>query len=167
MLRALSRASGTGFALVGLAMTVLHLAVFRLLATRSVAEVANVGAFVIATQVNFAISYYWTWSSRRLVGEETARSVARRAIVFNGSAALGFGVNAAVFSTAYRLLGTSPMASALVGTVVSAAASFFLSSRVVFRRPRLLDDGVPVLAPTLAGPVPQLALGGPAGGQRA
>ena len=148
------------FALVGLAMTVLHLAIFRTLSQWTVAEVANVGAFAVVTQVNFAVSYYWTWSSRRLVGAETVRSVLRRAVVFNGSAVLGFCVNAAVFSLAYRGLGTSSMTSAVVATVASAAASFLLSSRVVFARPRLVDpdpDTVPVLPPIPAFPLPSSA----------
>lgn len=153
MLSALGRATVARFAVVGLAVTGLHLALFALLSRWTVAELANVVAFVVATQVNFAVSYYWTWSSRRLVGEETLRSVLRRAAVFNGSAALGFGVNAAVFSMAYRVVGMPSMASALVATVVSAAASFVLSSRVVFTAPAQTTDVVPVLPPTLAGSV--------------
>jgi putative flippase GtrA len=157
MLRTFRRASGLRFVAVGLAMTVLHLAVFRLVSAWVIAEIANVVAFLVVTQVNFVVSYYWTWSDRR-VGKETARSVLRRAVVFNGSAALGFGVNAAVFSMAYRGAGSSPMVSALVATVVSAAASFLLSSRVVFVRPSMpAADRAPVLPPALGIPVAQFA----------
>ncbi len=143
MLRALCRAQTTRFAVVGLAMTALHLAVFQLVLPVTVAEVANVVAFLTATQVNFALSYFWTWSARRPVGQETVGYVLRRALLFNGSAALGFGVNAAVFSTAHRLAGLGPTASALVATVASAAASFLLSSRVVFARRSVLAAADP------------------------
>lgn len=154
----LQRAASVRFALVGAAVTVLHLALFTALSGRLVAELANLVAFVLATQVNFAVSYYWTWSARRVRGAETVRSVLRRAVLFNGSAALGFGLNAAVFSMVYRVAGLPSLASALVATVVSAAASFVLSSRVVFRRPVPVDaDVVPVLPPTLAAPLTPLS----------
>lgn len=130
LLQALWRAQIARFALVGLAMTALHLLVFRLVLPWSVPEAANVIAFLTATQVNFALSYFWTWSARRPVGQETIRSVLRRALLFNGSAALGFGVNAVVFSAAHRVAGLGPTASALTATVVSAAASFLLSDLV-------------------------------------
>jgi putative flippase GtrA len=139
MLRVLLRARTARFAVVGLAMTALHLAVFQIVLPVSLPEVANVVAFLVATQVNFGFSYLWTWSSRRPVGRETVSSVFRRALLFNGSAALGFGVNAAVFSTAHRLIALAPLASAIVATAASAAATFLLSSRVVFARRPVLD----------------------------
>jgi putative flippase GtrA len=138
MLRALWRAQTARFAVVGLVVTALHLVVFRLVLPWSVPEVANVIAFLVATQVNFALSYSWTWSARRPVGSETVGSVLRRALLFNGSAALGFGVNAVVFSAAHRLVGLGPMHSAVVATVASAAANFLLSSRFVFARREVL-----------------------------
>jgi len=155
LLSALSQSSLSRFAFVGLVVTALHLAMFSLLSQVTVAELANVVAFVLATQVNFAVSYYWTWSSRRLPGQEKVRAIVHRALVFNGTAALGFGLNAAVFSMAYRVVGVPSLASALIATVGSAAASFVLSSRLVFRRPPVPDDAdvVPVLPPTLAAPL--------------
>ena len=139
MLFALRRIDGARFIVVGMAMTVLHLAVFRLVVPWSIPEVANVVAFLVATQVNFALSYFWTWSSRRPLGQETVGYVLRRGVLFNGSALLGFGINAAVFSAAYRIAGAPPMVSAVAATAVSAAASFLISSRVVFARRPLLD----------------------------
>jgi putative flippase GtrA len=139
MTHALRRIDGARFIVVGLAMTALHLAVFRLVVPWSIPEVANVVAFLVATQVNFACSYFWTWSSRRPIGHETVGYVLRRGVLFNGSALLGFGINAAVFSAAYRIAGAPPMVSAVVATAVSAAASFLISSRVVFARRPLLD----------------------------
>src|SRR4028119_2218574 len=151
------------FAVVGLAMTALHLVIFTLVLPWSVPETANVVAFLTAPQVNFALSYSWTWSSRRPPGRETVGYVIRRAFLFNGSALLGFSLNAVVFSTAYRIVGMPPLGgargaparcgltagvfppacrivgmprlgSAVVATAASAAASFLLSSRVVFTR---------------------------------
>jgi putative flippase GtrA len=154
MLRALCAASAPRFVLVGLAMTVLNLALFRGLSPLLVAELANLSAFLLVTQVNFAVSYLWTWSSRRVAAEETVRSVLRRALAFNGSATLGFGVNALVFSLTHRVAGTSPMVSAVLATSASAAANFLLSSLVVFRRP-------PLPAPGAAAVVASVPLGSP------
>ena len=161
MLHALRHAHSARFAVVGLTMTALHLAVFALVSPWSVPEVANAVAALTATQVNFALSYFWTWSSRRPVGRETVGYVVRRAALFNGSALLGFGVNAAVFSTAHRITGIPPLQSAVMATAASAAASFLLSSRVVFTR-RLVRDaadavdaaGPPGAAPGLLAPLP-------------
>jgi putative flippase GtrA len=166
LLQALCRAQATRFAVVGLAMTALHLAVLNLVLPWTVAEVANVVAFLTATQVNFALSYSWTWSARRPVGSESVGSVLRRALLFNGSAALGFGVNAAVFSAAHRLVGLGPTQSALGATVASAAASFLLSSRVVFARREVLAaaDLVNASGP---GPVSPLVTPPSAGWERA
>ena len=155
LLQALARAQTTRFAVVGLAMTALHLAVLNLVLPWTVAEVANVVAFLTATQVNFALSYFWTWSARRSVGSETVGYVLRRALLFNGSAALGFGVNAVVFSAVHRLAGLGPTTSALVATVASAVASFLLSSRVVFARREVLA-AADLVNPSGPGPVPPL-----------
>ncbi len=161
MLHALWHARTARFAVVGLAITALHLAVFRLVSPQVVPEVANVVAFLTATQVNFALSYLWTWSSRRPVGSETVGYLVRRALLFNGSALLGLCVNAAVFSTAHRITGSSPLQSAVLATAASAAASFLLSSRIVFTRRPVLDTaaavdaaGAPRAEPGLIAPLP-------------
>jgi len=132
MLLALGHASVVRFAVVGTAMTALHLTVFRLALPVALPEIANVVAFLVATQVNFALSYVWTWSSRRRPGRETLGVVLRRAVLFTGAALLGFGVNAAAFTWVYRIAGLPPVASALAATVLSAATNFVLGSRVVF-----------------------------------
>src|SRR4028119_392218 len=150
-------------AVAGRPRPALHLVIFTLVLPWSVPETANVVAFLTATQVNFALSYSWTWSSRRPPGRETVGYVIRRAFLFNGSALLGFSLNAVAFSTAYRIVGMPPpggargaparcgltagvfppacrivgmprLGSAVVATAASAAASFLLSSRVVFTR---------------------------------
>ena len=135
-MHALVRTPAARFVVVGVAMTALHLAVFGLLVPFTMPEVANVVAFLCAMQVNFTISYLWTWSSRRPVGQETVGSVLRRAVLFLGSASAGFGINAAVFSVAHRLAGLAPLESAVTATAASAAGAFLLSSHVVFARQR-------------------------------
>ena len=151
-MRALLRAPAARFVVVGLAMTVLHLLVFWLLVRHTVPEVANVVAFLTVTQVNFAASYLWTWSSRRPLGQESVASVLRRAVLFTGSASAGFGINATAFSVAHRLAGLAPLEAALVATAASAAGTFLLSSYVVFARP-----GAGILPDPVAGtPAPEL-----------
>lgn len=160
MLRALVRAPAVRFVVVGLAMTVLHLVVFGLLEPYTVPEVANVVAFVCVTQVNFAISYSWTWSSRRPAGRQSDGSLLRRAVLFTGSASVGFAINATVFSTAHRLAGLTPFQSAVVATAAGAAAAFLLSSRVVFPAPRRREGAHAPTAETSAVELPGRATAG-------
>ncbi len=166
MLRTIWRAQTARFAVVGLAVTALHLAVLQLVLPWSVPEIANVIAFLTATQVNFALSYSWTWAARRPVGSETVGSVLRRALLFTGSAALGFGVNAVVFSAVHRLVGLDPMQSAVVATVASATANFVLSSRFVFARREVLA-AADLVNPSRPGPVSPLVTSPGAGWERA
>ena len=134
-MRALLSARMVRFGIVGTAMTGLHLVLFSLLVPLTTPELANGAAFLVATQVNFVVSYLWTWSSRRPLGQETVGYVLRRAVLFTGAAVVGFGVNAVAFSLAYRLLGFEPLVSAVVATGASATATFLLGARVVFRGP--------------------------------
>jgi hypothetical protein len=88
-------------------------------------------------------------------------------VLFNGSAGLGFGVNAAVFSTAHRLVGLAPLESAVVATFASAAASFLLSSRVVFvHRPVPADVDVLAAPGREPGRLPPLVPSSGAGWER-
>ena len=166
MQRTIWRAQTARFAVVGLAVTALHLAVLQLVLPWSVPEIANVIAFLTATQVNFALSYSWTWSARRPVGSETAGSVLRRALLFTGSATLRFGVNAVVFSAVHRLVGLDPVQSAVVATVASATANFVLSSRFVFARREVLA-AADLVNPSRPGPVSPLVTSPGAGWERA
>ncbi|SDO74744.1 Putative flippase GtrA (transmembrane translocase of bactoprenol-linked glucose) [Klenkia soli] len=133
MLHVLRTSPVLRFAVVGVAMSALHLAVFHLLAGRVVAELANVVAFLVVTQVNFAVSDRWTWASRRVAGRPLRAQLARL-LAFNATAASGFALNALAFSVAFRLLGLGATPSALVGIVAGSGATFLLSSRLVFRR---------------------------------
>lgn len=134
MLRPLLRDHRARFAAVGVAMTLLHLVVFRVLEPHLLAEVANAAAFVVVTQVNFGVSYHWTWASRRTAGREPVLRVARRMLVFNASVLVAFLVNSAAFWAGHRLLGVPPLVSVLAATAVSAVVSYLVSSRVVFAR---------------------------------
>lgn len=133
MLRRLLGSPVLRFGVVGLAMSALHLVVFHLVAGRLVAELANLVAFLVVTQVNFVVSDRFTWASRRTVGRPL-RERALRVLAFNGTAASGFALNALAFSAAYRLLGAGETTSAVVGVLAGAGATFLLSSRFVFRR---------------------------------
>lgn len=144
MLRRLSAAPVLRFGVVGVAMSALHLVVFHLVAGRLVAELANLVAFLVVTQVNFVVSDRFTWASRRVATLST-RELALRVLAFNGTAASGFALNALAFSAAYRLLGAGDTASAVVGVLAGAGATFLLSSRLVFRRAAVAP--APALAP--------------------
>ncbi|MEI4270961.1 GtrA family protein [Klenkia sp. LSe6-5] len=148
MLRQLYRSAVVRFAVVGAAMTGLHLLVFTALSRWVLAEVANVGAFVLVTQANFVVSRYWTWADRRPSGPSSWRALLRAVVLFNGSAVLAFGVNAVSFSVALRVVGLGPTVSVLLASLVAAGSSFVVSSRVVFRRP------VPALSVPVASPAP-------------
>ena len=121
------------FAVVGVVMSGTHLLVFTALADRLVAELANVVAFLVVTQLNFVVSDRWTWSSRRVRGRSMRARLAQ-VVAFNATAASGFALNAVAFSVALRVLGLPATPSALVGIVAGAGATFLLSSRLVFRR---------------------------------
>lgn len=152
MLKSILRDHRTRFAVTGAAMTLLHLAVFRLLSGHVLAEVANATAFVVATQVNFLVSYHWTWASRRTGAAEPLGAVARRALLFNASVLVAFGANSVAFWAVHRLLGASGTSSVLLATVVSAVVSYVVSSRLVFAR-KVLAPAAPAAAIPVAGPL--------------
>lgn len=133
MLRRLLATPVVRFGVVGVAMSALHLVVFHLVVGATVAELANLVAFVVVTQVNFLVSDRWTWASRR-VRSRSSRQQALRLLAFYGTAASGFLLNALAFSVSYRLLDLGATPSAVVGVGTGAGATFLLGSRFVFRR---------------------------------
>ncbi|MBF5080296.1 GtrA family protein [Quadrisphaera sp. INWT6] len=144
------------FLVVGLASTAVHLAVLSLAVHLVVAEAANAVAFGVSVQANFAASYWWTWSSRRAPGRESAGRLVRAWALFHGSALVAFGVNSACFSAAHRLLDAPPLVSALLATAVSCLVSFAVSSRLVFARREVLVLPEAALV-SFAGPAAALA----------
>lgn len=147
MLRDLLEDHRVRFAGVGLAMPLLHLAIFRALSPSAVPELANGTAFVLATQVNFLVSFHWTWASRRAPVREPLRRLARRALCFNASMAVALLANSAAFWTAHRLVVLPPTASVLAATAVSAGVAYLTSSRLVFARPGVTTEQVVVPPP--------------------
>jgi putative flippase GtrA len=124
----------TRFGIVGFAVTAVFFAIFRSLLIVLSPTRANLTAFVIATQLNFVMSYKWTWVERTSGRPHGAYSVLRRALLFNGTAAIALAANSGAFITSQRALNMTPMGSAALATIASAGASFLLNSRVTFAR---------------------------------
>jgi putative flippase GtrA len=120
------------FTLVGGLCTAIHVIAFQQLLRALPAEAANLLAFAAATQVNFLLSYRWTWRGRFSGVKESGRAVARRLVAFYATAATSMSVNAAAFSFAFRVLDASPMVAVGAAVCVSAGLSYALGSRVTF-----------------------------------
>ncbi len=91
--------------------------------------VANAVAFLLAAQLNFVLSSFFTWRDRL-----PQHTIARRWLVFHGSIAAMAVVNMAVFAL-MRLVLPDLMASA-IGICAAAVGNFFIGDRLVFR-PRM------------------------------
>jgi len=100
---------------------------------------ANLAAFLMAAQVNFALSTLFTWSDRRV-----AQALARRWLLFHCSIAGMAALNMLVFAACRTWL--PDLAAAACGIVAAAAGNYALGDRLVFRdwhRPATaLDDEV-------------------------
>lgn len=94
---------------------------------------ADAAALVLGTQVNFGLSYRFTWRDRRPPGW-TPAAVARRWSLYQGATAATAMLNLVVFVVAHHLLPVLPLGwAALAGTASAAGANFVLTDRVVFR----------------------------------
>ena len=90
-------------------------------------------ALVLGAQVNFVLSYRFTWRDRRPPGW-TPVAVARRWSLYQGATAATAMLNLVVFVVAHHLLPVLPLGwAALAGTASAAGANFVLTDRVVFR----------------------------------
>ncbi len=115
------------FALTGGLAGLLQLVLLAFLTRRGwPALPSNVIAFLLAAQVNFALSSLFTWRDRR-----TAAPVWRRWLVFHASIAAMAVVNQLVFVVARALLPT--LMAAAAGIAVAAVGNFLLGDRLVFR----------------------------------
>jgi putative flippase GtrA len=94
------------------------------------ALLANAVAFLVAAQVNFALSVTLTWRDRQTDGGRV-RATARRWMLFHGSIALMALVNMLTFAVARSVL-PAPAAS-FVGIAAGAAGNYLLGDRIVFR----------------------------------
>jgi putative flippase GtrA len=91
------------------------------------ALLANVLAFLLAAQLNFALSLTFTWRDRRRSG-----SLVHRWLLYHGSIAAMALLNMLVFVVAHSLV-PALVASAL-GIVAAAMGNYLAGDRLVFRR---------------------------------
>jgi putative flippase GtrA len=89
--------------------------------------IANAVAFLLAAQLNFALSSLFTWRDRF-----QGQAIGRRWLVFHASIATMAVVNMAVFAATRTVL-PDLVASAL-GICAAAVGNFFIGDRLVFRR---------------------------------
>jgi putative flippase GtrA len=91
---------------------------------------ADVVAFALAAQINFALSARFTWRDR-----VDARPLWRRWLAFHGAIAGMALVNLAVFALARTAL--PAVAASAAGIAAAAVGNFVLGDRVVFRPQRV------------------------------
>lgn len=121
------------YAIVGLLCIGFQLALFTVLLRRSVpSSAANTLAFVLSTQLNFALSRRFTWAHLRGATPLPRRRRLVCCLDYTAAAVVELGVNAAVFFLAHSLLVLSALVSATVAVAASTAVNYLLSSRVIF-----------------------------------
>jgi putative flippase GtrA len=114
------------FAISGAAAALVQLTILAGLTDRGTPPVpADVSAFLVAAQVNFALSQSFTWGDRRLGGSLLARWAAFH-VAIAGTAL----VNIGVFAVAHHW--TPAVVAAALGIAVAAAINFTIADRVVF-----------------------------------
>ena len=119
------------FACTGGAAALVQLGILAALSASHWAPIAaNALALLLSTQVNFVLSYLFTWGDRR------SRSAPRRALLgrwaaYQGSTAGTAILNMGVFVLARVDLHT--LAASALGTAVAALLNFFAGDRLVFR----------------------------------
>ncbi len=115
------------FAITGGLAGLMQLALLKLLADHGAqALVANAAAFLLAAQLNFALSSLFTWRDRR-----SGQPVGRRWLAFHGSIASMAVVNMVVFA-AMRLV-LPDLAASAAGICAAAAGNFLIGDHLVFR----------------------------------
>jgi putative flippase GtrA len=87
---------------------------------------ANAAAFLLAAQLNFALSSAFTWRDRFV-----SHSLARRWLLFHGSIAATALLNMLTFSAARFVLPV--LAASAAGIATGALGNYLLGDRVVFR----------------------------------
>ncbi len=120
------------FALTGGSAGLTQLALLALLEHHGWPDLlANAMAFLLAAQLNFALSSTFTWPDR-----SAGHGVGRRWLAFHGSIASMAMVNMLVFVLARAVLPTLPtLAASALGIGVAAIGTFIVGDRLVFRRP--------------------------------
>ncbi len=97
--------------------------------------VANIIAFLVATQVNAVLSHYITWHDRRHT-HATARMMIRRIASFNVMALTTLVINETVFVAI--LPHVNYLIAGGTGILAGAAVNYGISGIIVFRQPRHL-----------------------------
>ena len=123
------------FGAVGSACALLQLAVLGVLGHIGLElHIANVIAFILSTQVNFALSSAITWRDRR--GLHGSRgNVARRLAGYNALALGSLLINQAVFTVALPHL--PYLAAGVVGILAGMLLTYAISGQFLFRRQRI------------------------------
>jgi putative flippase GtrA len=120
------------FAAVGLTCFAAQLVILTILARLGVYRpAANALGFALSAQLNFLLSSRLTWGDRPAAGR---RGAGARWLAYNGTAGLSLGVNTAVFTLAYRAVGTG--AAAATGVVAGTCVVYLICNFVVFRAKR-------------------------------
>ena len=115
------------FAFSGAVAAVVQLVLLALLTRHGWDEfAAEVAAFLVSAQVNFALNYTFTWR-----GRSGRRALWRRWLMFHGSIAGTGLLNILTFAAAHHVL-PALMASAL-GIGVASIGNFIVGDRLVFR----------------------------------
>lgn len=91
---------------------------------------AEGAALLASTQVNFVLSYLYTWRDRRLPAG-TPRALLRRWLAYHGTVAATALLNMGVFVVSRADLPV--LAASALGTAVAAALNFVAGDRLVFR----------------------------------
>ena len=93
-------------------------------------HLANILAFLISTQLNFALSSLITWRDR-LAPHERPTLLVRRLAGYNGLALISLTVNQIVFTIA--ALSINYLAAATLGILVGMIVNYTVSGKLIFR----------------------------------
>ena len=95
---------------------------------------ANATAFLLAAQVNFALSAAFTWRERL-----TSGGLPRRWVVFHCSISAMAAVNMSVFLLVRQ--DATPIVASAAGILAGSVGNYVLGDRLVFRAPRRTAAG--------------------------
>ena len=130
------------FALTGMVAAGTQVLLLAGLLTAGVpALAANGAAFLLAAQVNFLLSGWFTWGDR-MRGAGADRSLARRWLLFHSSIAGTALLNMLVFAVARHVI--PDLAASLAGIAAASAVNFLAHDRLAFRHTRTRTAVAPV-----------------------
>ena len=125
------------FGAVGLFCLCFQLAVVKLIAPSLPLLVANAIGFVTSAQLNFTLSYLFTWSdSKRQTGWRLAVTWSGYCLVAVGAAF----INAAAFAALHILLPAPIEIIVILSTIASTCCTFLLNQFFIFRPERNRHD---------------------------